>query len=64
MEKQEQVKAIYNIMLTWQENYSFDSYSEVIDLISEYNSEHPEDEIFFCQDGNRYYLECDYIEVL
>ncbi len=49
-------------MLGWINNFTFESYLEVTDLISEYNKLNTEDEIFFCEDGNRYYLEDDCIE--
>lgn len=62
MTRNEVIEKAWKIMLTWIDNYTFDSYCEVVDMISDFNSTHSEEEeIFFSDLENGYMLEDDYI---
>lgn len=62
MTRNEVIEKAWKIMPTWIDNYIFDSYCEVVDMISDFNLTHSEEEeIFFCDLENGYMLEDDYI---
>lgn len=64
MTRKEVIEKAWKIMLTWTGNYTWDSYSEVFDMIYDFNSSHSEEEeIFFCETEGGYMLEDDYIIV-
>ena len=63
MTRKEVIEKVWKIMLTWVDNYTWDSYSEVLDMISDFNSSHSEEEIFFCETEGGYMLEDDYVIV-
>lgn len=64
MTREEVIRKAWKIMLTWQEDFDFESYCTVFDMISDFNREHPEEEIFFCEDDGIYYLEYDWIQAM
>lgn len=62
MTRKEVIEKAWKIMLTWVDNYTWDSYLEVFDMISDFNSSHSEkEEIFFCETEDGYMLEDDYV---
>lgn len=62
MTRKEVIEKTWEIMLTWVDNYTWDSYSEVLDMISDFNSSHlEEEEIFFSETEDGYMLEDDYV---
>jgi len=72
MTRQETIDKAWNMMLELKENYTWEKYHELMDLISDWNSEHYEGagedaEIFMCEERDcnsiRMYLEDDYIDI-
>lgn len=64
MTRKEVIKKAREIMLTLIDNYTWDSYAEVVDMISDFNSTHTEEEeIFFAVTEDGYILEDDSIIV-
>ena len=50
--------------MTWIDNYTWDSYAEVVDMIYDFNSGHTEEEeIFFAVTEDGYMLEDEHIVV-
>lgn len=50
-------------MLTWITDYTFESYCKVLDLISDFNDNNPEEQIEFYEIENGYGLEDNYVIV-
>lgn len=62
MSREEVITKAWETMLTWIDNYNWDSYHEVFNMIVNFNEEHPEErEIFFCETDDGFSLEDDYI---
>lgn len=49
MNREEQMKKIWAKMVNLQKEYTWAKYVEVWDMCSDWNREHPEEEIFMCE---------------
>lgn len=64
MTRKEVIEKAREIMLTWIDNYTWDSYCEVFDMICDFNLTHSEEEeIFFSETEDGYTLEDEHIVV-
>ena len=61
--RNEVIEKVWKEMLTWITDYTFESYCKVLDLISDFNDNNPEEQIEFYEIENGYGLEDNYVIV-